>query len=98
MTRERLIKVTAESELRPGMIVVAKAHRQCGRAHRMMLLRQVPSLLGGLAWSIAPVPSCLRDGDFVLRADAAIRDGSLYRVDDDLERRGIKRRAKENAS
>jgi len=88
--RERLVKVRAESELRPGMIVVLRPCTHCGGArHRMMLVRhyrtRVEAHSGRVVdswWSLLPDPHRANGATL----DRAIENGHLYRVIDGLER------------
>jgi len=94
MKRERLVKVRAESELLPGMIVVAKPCCTCGVGHRRMLLARVSGRFRNVhtghiteaSWLAEPKPRCWGPTTRHFNAAAAIEQGRLYRVIDGLER------------
>lgn len=89
-SKERLVKVRAESELRVGMIVVLRPCTYCGASrHRMMLVRhcraRVEATSGRVVdswWSLLPDPHHGQGAAI----DGAIENGHLYRVIDGLER------------
>jgi len=90
---EKLELVRAESELRPGMIVVVKPCLDCAQTHRAMLLsrrtkKTVTKNTGTVSfvsWKCAPRPQC-EDRDYYWAFDVTIDQGRLYRVIDGLER------------
>lgn len=93
-TKEKLIRVKAESELRPGMIVVIKECAACSRSHRAMLLGLGPVELwrdrhGRLSerrgWEAAPPRPCSNRGRYTMTQPIA--ELRLFRVDDGIDDR-----------
>ena len=110
MTRENLIPVKSESEIRVGMIVVVKqcgaymgddeANPVCGETHRMMILNGPFEGEDGWgcvagAFDVAPMPPCVRGHAECIAFDVDIPEGHLFRVEDGLDLEAEKRAEQE---
>ncbi len=101
--KRRLIKVTAESQLRTGMIVIVKNSRCCGMDHEYLLGNRIEDwhrhgnddkeCYSAYRWTLLS-GSC--HVDTVCLMNSSIPDGRLFRVEDGMDQEILEDRRRRN--